>query len=63
MANIFIHMDKNTISQIELKTRGQSDNGDWCQLRKSVITGSKGHDVVVKMKTVKKVDGGYIDMY
>ena len=63
VANIFIRMDQNTISQIELKTRGQSDNSDWFQFRKFVITSSKGHDVIVKMKKVKKLDGGYIDMY
>ena len=62
VANILIHMDQNKLSQIELKTSGQSDNSDWFQFRKSVITGSKGHNVVVKMK-VKKLEGGYIDMY
>ena len=27
--DIFIHMDQNTIPQIELKNRGQSDYSDW----------------------------------
>ena len=56
-------MDQNTLSQIEMKTRGQSDKSEWFQFRKSVITGSKGHDVFVKMKKLKKLDGRCIDMY
>ena len=56
-------MDQDTLSQIEMKTRGQSDNSEWFKFRKSVITGSKGHDVFVKTKKLKKLDGRCIDMY
>ena len=63
MANIFIQMDQDTLSQIEMKTRGQSDNSEWFKFRKSVITGSKGHDVFVKMEKLKKLDGRCTDMY
>ena len=51
------------IIKIEKLTRGHSGNQHWFNFRKAVITGSKGHEVMTKVKKVQKSTGGYIDMY
>ena len=56
-------MDKVNTSQIEFNTRGQAENDEWFRHRKCVITASIGHDGLNKMKKVKKLAGGYINMY
>ena len=56
-------MDKVNTSQIEYNTSGQAENNEWFRHRKCVITASIGHDVLNKMKKVKKLGGGYINMY
>ena len=40
--------------QTELFTRGQCCNDQWYFCRKGVITASKAHEVITKMKKVKK---------
>ena len=40
--------------QIEVCTRGQSCNEQWYLCRKGVITASKAHGVITKMKKLKK---------
>ena len=53
-----------TIRQIELCTRGQCCNEQlYCICRKGVITGSKGHEVILKMKKVRKGGGGVVNIW
>ena len=61
--NMKQNMTKENVHIIENVTRGQSCNKHWFSLRNGVITASKGHDVMTKMKIVQKLSGGYIDMY
>ena len=51
------------VRKIEMVTRGQSDNALWFSFRKGVVTASKAHGVVTKMKKVKQGGGGYINMF
>ena len=44
-------------------TRGQNSNEAWYLYRKGVITGSKGNEVITKMKKVKKGGGGYANLW
>ena len=42
------------IRQIEVCTRGQFYNEQWYLCRKGVTTASKAHEVITKMKKVRK---------
>ena len=55
--NLALNLTTSNITRIEQITRGQSENESWYSFRKGVITASKGHDVITKMKKVKK--GGF----
>lgn len=61
----FIEHMKNMVKRSQSKeiTRGQAANKNWFLFRKAVITASKAHDVLSKMKRVAKGGGGYIDMW
>ena len=61
--NMKQNMTKENVHKIENVTRGQSCYKHWFSLRNGVITASKGHDVMTKMKKVQKLTGGYINMY
>ena len=61
--NLCKHFDISKIERIELITRGQSSNEEWYLYRKGVITGSKGHEVITKIKKVKKGGGGYVNLW
>ena len=52
--NLTLNLNNSNITRIEQITRGQSENESWYSFRKGVITASKGHDVLTKMKKVKK---------
>ena len=56
-------MSKENNIKIEKLTRGQSSNQCWFTFRKAVITGLKGHEIMTKVKRVRKPTGCYIDMY
>ena len=45
-------MTEENIDQIEVLTRGQNTNDSWYQFRKYVITASKSHNIVAKMKKI-----------
>ena len=49
-ANLFLQMSCDNISSIEKVTKGQSDNKVWFDCRKDVVTSSKAHDVLTKMR-------------
>ena len=51
---VFKHMRKIKVQEIEQATRGQSDNPIWHLMRKHVISGSKAHDVKTKMDAWKR---------
>ena len=46
------------IRQIEVCTRGQCCSKPWYLCRKGIITTSKAHEVITKMKKVRKEVGG-----
>ena len=48
------NMTVDNIEIIESSTHGQSSNEMWYQYRKGVITASKSHDVLTKMKKVSQ---------
>ena len=50
------------ITKIELVTHGQSDNENWFMFRK-VITGSKGHEVKIKMEKLYKGNGAVVNLW
>ena len=52
--NIATAFTLNKISEIEICTRGQSENECWFTYRKGVISGSKGHEVKTKMQKLQK---------
>ena len=66
-ADFFQHLQDNmtpkNLKDIEKLTQGQSDNENWFQFRKGVISGSKAHAVSARMKKVRKPTGGFVDMY
>ena len=62
-ANLFLHINSESIVKIENLTRGQSENEKWFQFRKGVITASKGNTIKTKMLKVKNPCGGYVDMH
>ena len=41
----------------------QSENENWFEYRKCLITASKAHEVVTKMTKVEKGGGGIISMW
>ena len=51
---VFKHMRKLKVQEIEQATRGQSDNPIWHLMRKHVISGSKAHDIKTKMDAWKR---------
>ena len=61
--NLYKNMSKENSIKIEKLTRGQSSNQCWFTFRKAVITGSKGHEIMTKVKKIQKPTGCYIDMY
>ena len=52
--NLLHNFTKENIQKIENITRGQSDNEAWYMFRKGVITASKAHEVMTKVKKLKK---------
>ena len=42
---------------------GQSENEDWFEYPKCLITASKAHEVVTKMTKVEKNGGGTVNMW
>jgi len=61
--NLVQNLTKENIALIEEHTRGQSDNQSWYTFRKGVITASKVHDVLTKVKKLKKGDTGSINTF
>ena len=53
----------DNITKIELATHGQSDNENWFMFRKGVITGSKGHEVKIKMEKLYKGNGAVVNLW
>ena len=51
------------IIQIEVCTRGQCCHEQSYLCRKGVITASKAHEVITKMKNVRKEDGGVVNIW
>ena len=51
------------IRQIEVCNRGQCCNEQWYLCRKGVITASKVHEVIAKMKKVRKGGGGVVNIW
>ena len=51
------------IKQIEVCTRGQCSNEQWYLCRKGVITASKTHEVITKMKKVRKGGWGAVNIW
>ena len=51
------------IRQIELCTRGQCCNEQWHLCRKGVITASKAHRVITRMRKVRKGHGGVVNIW
>ena len=49
-ANLFVDMSKEKISKIELLTRGQNNDKLWYNYKRGVLTASKAHSVLTKMK-------------
>ena len=48
--------------QIEVCTTGQCCNEHWYLCRKGVITASKAHEIIKKMKKFRKRDGGAVNI-
>ena len=51
------------IRKTEICTKGQCCNEKWYLCRKGVITASKAHEVITKMKTVRKGGGGVVNIW
>ena len=47
---------QENIEQIEQLTKGQHENANWHIFRKYVITASKGHEVLIKMRKIQHTD-------
>ena len=54
---------KENIETIEKLAVAQSENKNWFEYRKCLITASKAHEVVTKMTKVEKGGGGIISMW
>ena len=46
-----------------MATRGQSDNSLWFSFRKGIITASKSHEVMTKMKKVVSGGEGVVNLW
>ena len=46
-----------------MDTISQSDNSFWFSYRKGILTASKSHEVITKMKKVVGGGGGVIDLW
>lgn len=60
--NLAMNLTVDNIVRVEQLTRGQSDNEAWYSFRRGVITASKCHDVVTKMRKLK-ADGSIINVF
>ena len=49
------NMNETNLKEIEILTRGQSDNDAWFNYRKGVITASKAHEVLTKMEKMESM--------
>ena len=63
LENLYSIMSVENIQKIENITRGQAENKKWFTFRSGVITGSKAHEVMTKMRKVQNRSGGCIDMW
>ena len=61
--NLHEAMTQENIEQIEQLTKGQHENANWHIFRKYVITVSKGHEVLTKMRKIQHTDNKSINMY
>ena len=61
--NLEANMKDENIKKIQMLTLGQSENTLWFTYRKGVITASISHDILSKMKKVKRGGGGVINMF
>ena len=61
--NLLSNMSVKSIAEIEESTRGQSSNELWFSFRKGVITASRAHDVLAKMRKIKKDPSKCIDTW
>jgi len=61
--NVAKFMIKDSLNNIEIITRGQSENEQWYLFRKGVITASKAHEVITKMNKLEKGGGVHINMW
>ena len=61
--NIVTAFSLNKIRDIEICTRGQSENESWFEYRKGVITGSKGHEVKTRMQKLQKHGGESVNLW
>ena len=52
-----------SIEQIQMITKGQSDNIAWFQFRKGTITTSKSHEMKTKTEKFDKGEGGYVNIW
>ena len=53
-ANTKVNFSINSIDQIQMITKGQSNNTAWFQLRKGTVTTSKSHQIKTKKKKLTK---------
>ena len=61
--NIKENFCSGVIAKIEIATRGQSDNSLWFSFRKGIITASKSHEVMTKMKKVVSGGEGVVNLW
>ena len=62
-ANIKVNFSVTSIGQIQMITKGQSDNTAWFQFSKGTITTSKSHEIKTKMEKFVKGGSGYVNMW
>ena len=60
LANLFVDMSTETISEIELLARGKNNNKLWCNYRRGVITVFKAHFILTKINKILKPTGGCV---
>ena len=53
-ANTKVNFSINSIDQIQMITKGQSNNTAWFQLRKRTVPTSKSHQIKTKKKKLTK---------
>ena len=61
--NIKENFFSGVIAKIEIATRGQPDNSLWFSFRKGIITASKSHEVMAKMKRVVSGGGSAVNLW